>query len=508
MVGTATAALIGVAGAAARRSATVLGELAIGLATATGLATITLVPLALGSAPVTVALTLTIAAAALAGLATTARLERPPYVPGLAVAWVATGVGVIATAADWAHSPWSTVAALGATFVGTALAASTSRHEPARLTLAVVAALSGVALAPTATAAAAGTAAQVGLAIAVGAAALVVGGELALGRRREADALALVGTTGVLTGLAVTLGSWSSGPWYAVAVAATAAATATLVAFRRSTWARDLAGGLALTTALVTALTAALAAGASLAGAAVAVVLPAGAALVATTLLLTSAGLASLRRVLEVVAALGLAVGTIAAFGDPTCGAIALTALVPTFAAAGLRDDRITYRWAAGVAALGAVWTWLFVGEVTIVEAYTLPAAVAALAAGWVARHKVDPTGHEYSWLVFGPALALALLPSLGLVVTVGGAARAIALTVAAIAVVLAGVRWRLQAPLAIGAATLVTLAIDTLWPVAAQVPRWVLLALAGALFVWLGATFEHRRRDLHHARDSLSHLH
>lgn len=239
-----------------------------------------------------------------------------------------------------------------------------------------------------------------------------------------------------------------------------------------------------------------------------AIVLVAGAALVATSLLVTADELGALRTVLEAVAGVGLAAGTVAAFGEPVCGAIALTALVPTFAAAGLRDDRTAYRWAAGVAALGAVWTWLAVGEVTLVEAYTLPAAVAALAAGWVARHKVDPTGHEYSWLVFGPALALALLPSLGLVLTVGGALRAIALTVAAIAVVLAGVRWRLQAPLAIGAATLVALAVDTLWPVAAQVPRWVLLALAGALFVWLGATFERRLRDVQHAGRSFSHLH
>lgn len=81
-----------------------------------------------------------------------------------------------------------------------------------------------------------------------------------------------------------------------------------------------------------------------------------------------------------------------------------------------------------------------------------------------------------------------------------GGLLRPLALSVASLIVLLAGARARLQAPLILGGATLLALAVDTLWPVAAQLPRWVTIGAVGLLLLWLGATAEHRLTQLRDA--------
>ena len=64
-----------------------------------------------------------------------------------------------------------------------------------------------------------------------------------------------------------------------------------------------------------------------------------------------------------------------------------------------------------------------------------------------------------------------------------------------ALAVLLVGARRGLQAPIVLGALTLVVLGVDKLGPAAVRLPRWVMLAFAGSLLLWVGSTFE-RRRD------------
>jgi hypothetical protein len=81
---------------------------------------------------------------------------------------------------------------------------------------------------------------------------------------------------------------------------------------------------------------------------------------------------------------------------------------------------------------------------------------VVAELAGLAARRGPRPPG---SWLAYGPGLALALLPSLVLAVDGHGLARPLLLSGGALAVLLAGARARLQAPLVLGAGTLVGLA-------------------------------------------------
>ena len=84
------------------------------------------------------------------------------------------------------------------------------------------------------------------------------------------------------------------------------------------------------------------------------------------------------------------------------------------------------------------------------------------------------------------------------------GAARLLLLTAGALLVVLAGARARLQAPLVLGAVTLVALGVDAVWPVAAQLPRWATIGAAGLLLLWLGATAERRLAKLRELRRRL----
>jgi hypothetical protein len=141
---------------------------------------------------------------------------------------------------------------------------------------------------------------------------------------------------------------------------------------------------------------------------------------------------------------------------------------------------------------------------VTLLEAYTLPAAAAALAGGLAARRRHPRPG---SWAAYGPGLAVALLPSLGLAVGDQDPARPLLLSGGALLAVLVGARARLQAPLVLGAATLVLLALDAALPVAARLPRWASVGGIGVLLLWLGATAERRLARLRRFRRQLGDL-
>jgi len=210
--------------------------------------------------------------------------------------------------------------------------------------------------------------------------------------------------------------------------------------------------------------------------------------------------------VLESLGLGGQVLGVLLAVPDERWLAVALTAAVPALLLAGVRRPRLTelqltrggYLWTGAATALAATWAWLTVAQVTLPEAYTLPAAALALAAGVAARRDRPQLS---SWLGLGPGLAVALLPSLAVAVDRGGAARPLLLTGAALLVVLAGARARLQAPLVLGGVTLVVLGADAVAPVAAQLPRWVTIGAAGLLLLWLGATAERRLNRLRELR-------
>jgi hypothetical protein len=150
-----------------------------------------------------------------------------------------------------------------------------------------------------------------------------------------------------------------------------------------------------------------------------------------------------------------------------------------------------------------AAWCLVLAAQrVTVVEAYTLGAAAVCLLAGLLVRRgRTDLS----SWTAYGPALAAALLPSLGTILAGDGQhLRRLLLGLAALAVVLLGARARLRAPVLLGGAVLLLVALHELAQVWDLIPRWIPLAAGGLLLVLLATTLERRRRDLDRFRAAL----
>jgi hypothetical protein len=200
---------------------------------------------------------------------------------------------------------------------------------------------------------------------------------------------------------------------------------------------------------------------------------------------------------LEWVGGLGILVGVVLASHSAAWTAGTCTAVVPLLLAARLRGHRtVLYAAFGAVAALTATWAWFAAAGVSVAEAYTLPAAAVAIFAARLA----DRDGPARSWLHYGPALALFLGPTLMLAIVRHDDTRAIVVGLASLTVVLIGARQQLQAPIVLGALTLVVLALDKLGPTAVRLPRWIMLAFCGSLLLWVGSTFERRRDDAQRA--------
>ncbi|MET8836320.1 hypothetical protein ABZV78_20690 [Micromonospora sp. NPDC004540] len=150
----------------------------------------------------------------------------------------------------------------------------------------------------------------------------------------------------------------------------------------------------------------------------------------------------------------------------------------------------------AGGSELLGGWLLLAAGGVAVLEAYTLPAAALALGAGLLALRSRPGLN---SWLALGPGLGAALLPSLLSVLAAPDPqpARRLALGLVALGAVLGGATRRWQAPVLLGAATLVPLALHELARGWDLLPRWIYLGLGGLALITLAATYERRRRDL-----------
>lgn len=164
-----------------------------------------------------------------------------------------------------------------------------------------------------------------------------------------------------------------------------------------------------------------------------------------------------------------------------------------------LRSQPVLRASLAGAAEAIAWYLVLRSYDVGTLEAYTLPIALVALAVGvFFARDRM-------SWIAYGPALAAALLPSLGAVLlTTGGEERRLLLGIGALVAIVAGAVWRKQAPFVLGAGTLLVLAIHEIALAWKQLPTWIPLAIAGLLLVGLAVTYEARLRDLRRLRDAV----
>ncbi|TWH66335.1 hypothetical protein JD77_01287 [Micromonospora olivasterospora] len=315
-----------------------------------------------------------------------------------------------------------------------------------------------------------------------------------------------------------------------VGLVATGSGLAGLLATRAGTL-----GGLAALVVVAVLVAAVARAGAvRLVGALVAVAATTGFAL--TAALAAGLPLRSAAYPVLAVAALVLAVAALAAVRagaagralDAAAQAVALLALLQALgsyrhaaavcvlwgAAVGLRllrrGEPGGQRWAfAGIAGgselLGA-WLLLAAGGVAVLEAYTLPAAGLALAAGVVALRTRPGLN---SWLALGPALAAGLLPSLVSVLFAPDPQpwRRLLLGAAALGVVLAGATRRWQAPVLLGGNTLAVLALYELVRGWDLLPRWIFLAGGGLALIGLAATYERRRRDLARLRAAVGRM-
>ncbi|MFP3966854.1 hypothetical protein SMC26_31410 [Actinomadura fulvescens] len=180
---------------------------------------------------------------------------------------------------------------------------------------------------------------------------------------------------------------------------------------------------------------------------------------------------------------------------------------VLAFAVALRADRRPAAGWVCSVLMVAAWWVRLGTSEITTPEAYTLPVSVALLVLGFLRRRSAETT--PSSWAAYGPGLAATLVPSL--LAAEPGDPRALILAAAALAITLAGAWTRLQAPLVLGGAVLVLDAARQVAPYAMEavvrLPGWFPVAVIGLVVLVVGATYEHRLRDLRRLRDAVTRL-
>ncbi|MGV9771907.1 SCO7613 C-terminal domain-containing membrane protein [Streptosporangium sp. NPDC003464] len=203
------------------------------------------------------------------------------------------------------------------------------------------------------------------------------------------------------------------------------------------------------------------------------------------------------------LAAVGLWLGA----ADLPLAGLACAVVGVLMAGTALRPDR---RWAGYVGTgflLAASWLRLLASDVTVVEAYTVPFSVVLLAFGWWRARGRETS----SWVAYGSGLASSLVPSVIALLAGAGWIRPLLLGAVSLAVLLAGARFRLQAPALLGGLTLAVVALHELAPWIAQivvmVPRWVPMAAGGLLLVVLGATYEARLGDVRRLRAAVSRM-
>ncbi|NNM45256.1 zinc ribbon domain-containing protein [Knoellia koreensis] len=154
----------------------------------------------------------------------------------------------------------------------------------------------------------------------------------------------------------------------------------------------------------------------------------------------------------------------------------------------------------AVVALTYATWVALAEAGVETLEAYTVPLALLLLGASAWCRHLLG----RRSWLVAGPGLLVGFVPPTLLTVTDAGAIRPLLTAAAAVAVLALGAHQRWQAPVVVGAASAVLVAVSELGPYTLHLPRSVTLGTLGVLLLALGARYEQRRAN---ARQAVSWL-
>ena len=145
------------------------------------------------------------------------------------------------------------------------------------------------------------------------------------------------------------------------------------------------------------------------------------------------------------------------------------------------------------------------VQSVGIPEAYSLTVAAVAVVAGWFER-RWHP--ELTSWVTYGVALTAALAPSLVIEIATGQTLlRRTLLLAGAAGVTVFGAIRRQQAPVIIGAVTLLGATINELARYSTTALILVLMAIIAAVLIGVGATYEKRSRNMQRVRNLLDRL-
>lgn len=161
--------------------------------------------------------------------------------------------------------------------------------------------------------------------------------------------------------------------------------------------------------------------------------------------------------------------------------------------------------WGYAIAALctGTVGWWLMLAalEVDLLECFTAPpAAILFLIGLW----RLERRPEAGSWSTLALPILGGIGPSLLLALNEGDELRRVGVGAAAIAVIIAGLVRRWQAPLVLGSIVLAVMVVNELLLLRGSIPVWIPPAIGGAILITVGATFERRRRDLRRIRESL----
>ncbi len=245
---------------------------------------------------------------------------------------------------------------------------------------------------------------------------------------------------------------------------------------------------LAVFAALRKVVDAALAAGAASLGAQLAIVLFAADAFISLW-----AGAVSL----AVVGACGVGLA-----GRPDTGTgVVLTIAAAPLIAYGMNPARRVALLLAGLLLIVANTAFVIAAGGTTIEWYTVPPAIVMVAIGVLAWRD------QSSWVFLGPGLLIGLVPSTLIADGNDNWVRVTFVVAAALAVIMVGAQFGLQAPFVIGAAVLAKIGIWQCLEVAPLIPRWITLGAAGAVLLGVGATYERRLSQAKQAARWLSAL-
>ena len=150
--------------------------------------------------------------------------------------------------------------------------------------------------------------------------------------------------------------------------------------------------------------------------------------------------------------------------------------------------QRLPFAYLGSLLVSAAVSNVLNNAQVDLVEAYTAPLVVLLAAIGAVQWHR----NRSLPTLVTAaPALSVALGPSLLVAIHDGDSIRLTVITTLAVAVLLVGLVRRWKAPVTVGTAVLLVVAITQGGPLIGYVPGWLTMAVGAAALLAAGVLWE-----------------